>query len=67
MLKQAVILTTLLWALSTISEVCKPWGVRLYFGDSYMFKDATNDLRIAFNTDVRFHISRMLVLCPILN
>lgn len=54
MLKQSLILSALIWALTTISEVCKPWGIRLYFGDSYMFDKADNDLRIVFNTDVVF-------------
>ena len=64
MLKHALILSALMWALTTVSEVCKPWGIRLYFGDSYMFADATNDLRIVFNTDVDLLLPRTPVPSP---
>ena len=64
MLKHALILSALMWALTTVSEVCKPWGIRLYFGDSYMLADATNDLRIVFNTDVDLLLPRTPAQSP---
>ena len=45
-------------------EQCMPWGLRLFLGDTYMNSSGTNDLRIAFNTDVLTYVLRIVAQTP---